>query len=136
MLSSQIAQIALTSSTAIMSTKSALYDFPSSMGSSPGLPAIYFTPATERTFRRNLFGRGSLYLLAKVTFDCNSDHEHQNSDAGDLELTPHPMRLGDADVESEQHVDTPDRLEGFGKEEHSDVGLGCLSRMFVSDVYP
>jgi hypothetical protein len=122
MLSSQIAQIALTSSTAIMSTKSALNDFPSSMGSSPGLPAIYFPPATEKTFRLELV---FLKLLAKVTLDCDAYHENENADPGNLELAPHPVRLGDADIQREQHIDTADCLESFRQEEHSDVGLRC-----------
>src|ERR1035441_2411925 len=53
--------------------------------------------------------------------DRDAHHEHENSDAGDLELTPHSVRLGYADVQREQHVDAADRLEHFGKEEHSDV---------------
>src|SRR5579872_3812876 len=59
--------------------------------------------------------------------DSDADHEHENAYTGHLELSPHPMRLAYPDPQREQHVDASDRLEGFGKEEHSDV---------VSDVYP
>ncbi len=49
----------------------------------------------------------------------------ENADPGNLELAPHPVRLGDADIQREQHIDTADCLESFRQEEHSDVGLRC-----------
>ena len=57
--------------------------------------------------------------LAGKILENVADQEHQDSDAGQLELVTHSVRLGDADVKCESHVGASQRLQNFAQDIHT-----------------